>query len=304
MKIAICSDLHLEFGDIILKNEESADVLILGGDILVAADFGKPDRYNILEPGAKDSRYMDFMSRCSFQFPHVILIVGNHEHYHGDFQKTIPILRARFKDLANVHILDQSQVVIDNVTFIGGTLWTDMNKEDPLTMLHIKGMMNDFRTVYNGTMQRRVPLYKVDEDGKYVVNEKTGFYIEDGFKFKDEPAKFTPADAVKYHKDMIEYIRLVIEGKFDQKFVVVGHHTPSRLSTHEMYKGETLMNGGYSSSLDEFILDHPQIKLWTHGHTHHEFDYMIGSTRIVCNPRGYINYEAQADNFKLKYVEV
>jgi len=33
MKIAICSDLHLEFGDIILKNEESADVLILGGDI-------------------------------------------------------------------------------------------------------------------------------------------------------------------------------------------------------------------------------------------------------------------------------
>jgi hypothetical protein len=103
---------------------------------------------------------------------------------------------------------------------------------------------------------------------------------------------------------MIEYLRLIIEGKFDQKFVVVGHHTPSRLSTHEMYKNETLMNGGYSSQLDEFILDHPQIKLWTHGHTHHEFDYMIGSTRIVCNPRGYINYEAQADNFKLKYVEV
>ena len=64
------------------------------------------------------------------------------------------------------------------------------------------------------------------------------------------------------------------------------------------------MNGAYSSRLDQFILDNPQIKLWTHGHTHEEFDYMIGSTRVVCNPRGYINYEDRADEFKLKYVEI
>ena len=64
------------------------------------------------------------------------------------------------------------------------------------------------------------------------------------------------------------------------------------------------MNGAYSSNLDEFIMDRPQIKLWTHGHTHEDFDYMIGSTRIVCNPRGYINYESRADKFKLKVVTV
>ncbi len=34
MKIAVCSDLHLEFGDLDLHNDEGADVLILGGDIL------------------------------------------------------------------------------------------------------------------------------------------------------------------------------------------------------------------------------------------------------------------------------
>jgi predicted phosphodiesterase len=39
MKIAVCSDLHLEFGDLVLRNEEGADVLILGGDILVAKDL-------------------------------------------------------------------------------------------------------------------------------------------------------------------------------------------------------------------------------------------------------------------------
>jgi hypothetical protein len=52
------------------------------------------------------------------------------------------------------------------------------------------------------------------------------------------------------------------------------------------------------------MLDHPQIKLWTHGHTHHEFEYVIGETKVVCNPRGYIGYEANATNFKLKYWEV
>ena len=39
MKIAVCSDLHLEFGDITLKNEEGADVLILSGDIVIANDM-------------------------------------------------------------------------------------------------------------------------------------------------------------------------------------------------------------------------------------------------------------------------
>jgi hypothetical protein len=64
------------------------------------------------------------------------------------------------------------------------------------------------------------------------------------------------------------------------------------------------MNGAYSSSLDEYILEHPQIKLWTHGHTHEDFDYMLGSTRIVCNPRGYHNYEGRADKFELKFMEI
>ena len=103
---------------------------------------------------------------------------------------------------------------------------------------------------------------------------------------------------------MMSYIQTVIEGRFDEKFVVVGHHAPSKASTHPRYKDEEVMNGGYSTNLDDFIIDHPQIKLWTHGHTHEDFDYRVGSTRVVCNPRGYINYEDRADTFKLKTVEI
>ena len=285
MRVSICSDIHLEFGDTNLQNTDNADVLILGGDICLAADIGRPDNSNIFE-GARSNRIVDFFKRCSFQFPHVIFIMGNHEHYNGDFGESKNKLQSMLDSnmLRNVYLLDKETKVIDDTTFIGGTLWTDMNNEDPITLLHMKSMMNDFRCVQNSN---RVTIFK-DEDGK----------------FHKRKSRFAPEDAVVDHREMLEYIRIMIEGKHDTKFVVVGHHAPSKLSTHPRYKDEEIMNGGYSSDLSAFILDHPQIKLWTHGHTHEDFDYMIGSTRIVCNPRGYDNYEERAERFTLKYVDV
>ena len=314
MKIAICSDLHLEFGDINLQNTENADVLILGGDICVAADIGKPDPNNFME-GAKSNRITDFFNRCSFQFPHVIYVMGNHEHYHGDFATSGKKLKSLLESnmLGNVYLLDKETKKIDDVTFVGGTLWTDMNDDDEMTKFHVARRMNDFQCVGNSNrmVTRTVPLYELNPDytpdgkngGKYLQNE-AGFHIKIGEKKKQEPSHFSPQDAFDEHKETLGYIQSVIEGKISEKFVVVGHHAPSRLSTHPRYKHDTLMNGAYSSSLDEYILDHPQIKLWTHGHTHEDFDYMLGSTRVVCNPRGYINYEGRADSFELKYVEI
>ena len=288
MKVALASDVHLEFGPISLDNTEGADVLILSGDICVAKDVMDRDDNGIFDRFSRSNTIHTFFQECCERFPHVVYVVGNHEHYHGDYNDTITILRNRFGYLANLHILDKEMVQLGGVSFIGGTLWTDMNKEDSITLLHMKGMMNDFRCVDNS---------------KNVVNFKT-FDEDNNVVFKTRAAKFTPEDAVVDHRAMLEYIRLMIEGKFDQKFVVVGHHSPSKLSTKPQYEDEVIMNGGYSSDLSEFILDHPQIKLWTHGHTHHKFDYMIGSTRIVCNPRGYINYEPDADNFELQFLEV
>jgi hypothetical protein len=314
MKIALASDVHLEFGDLDIKNEDNADVLILSGDICVASDIGKPDPNNFLE-GARSGRFTDFFKRCSFQFPHVIYIMGNHEHYHGDFATSGNKIKSMLESnmLSNVYLLDKEVKKIDDVTFIGGTLWTDMNKEDAMTLHQIRRMMNDFRCVENSNrmIERKVPIYELNPDytedgkngGKYATKEGGG-YIEIGHKRKKEPSQFSPEDAVEDHKKMVGFIQSVIEGKFDEKFVVVGHHAPSKLSTHPRYKHDTLMNGGYSSDLNEFILAHPQIKLWTHGHTHEDFDYMLGTTRIFCNPRGYINYESKADNWTLKSVEI
>ena len=308
MKIAVCSDIHLEFGPISLENTEGADVLILGGDICVAKDVRVRDDYGIMDRFDRSEKIHTFFQECCARFPHVIYIVGNHEHYHGDFRDTIATLRSRLGYLVNLHILDKEMVQLNGVKFIGGTLWTDMNNEDPITLLHMKGMMNDFRCVENSNrvVNYKAPIYKKDENGEYIMQKigEVNSLVEDGFEFKTRVARFSPEDAVEDHKKMLEYIRVMIEGKFDEKFVVVGHHAPSKSSTHPRYADEVIMNGGYSTALDEFIMDHPQIKLWTHGHTHEDFDYMIGSTRIVCNPRGYDAYEDRADRFKLKFVEV
>jgi hypothetical protein len=253
----------------------------------------------------KSNRYHTFFQECSERFPTVLYVAGNHEHYHGDYALSLPRLKEKLGYLKNLHILDREYVTVNGVTFIGGTLWTDMNNGDALTLYHVRSMMNDFRIVKNSkrVVTRKVPVYKRGDDGQYVLDEK-GMAIPDGFKFKEDIASFSPEDAYADHVAMKEYIRHVIEGMFDEKFVVVGHHAPCKLSTKPQYQNDVMMNGAYSSDLSEFILDHPQIKLWTHGHTHDRFDYMIGSTRIVCNPRGYINYEDCADRFELQYLDI
>jgi len=277
MKIALASDVHLEFGDLDFDNDSGADVLILGGDICVAADIAQRDPYRVMGEHYRSTRFHDFFERCCDRFPHVIFIVGNHEHYNGDFQKTIPHFRDVLGYLKNLHILEKETFVLDDVTFIGGTLWTDMNQRDIRTLHDISRMMNDFRCVSNSAR------------------------LTDGRGWNDS---FTTTDAADDHDAMLSFIRTTVEINPAGKYVVVGHHAPSRLSTHPRYAQEAIMNGGYSSELDDFILDHPQIKLWTHGHTHEDFDYQIGSTRILCNPRGYINYEERADTWKLVTVEV
>ena len=65
----------------------------------------------------------------------MIYVLGNHEHYHGDFATTANRIRSMLESnmLSNVYLLDREIKVIDDVTFIGGTLWTDMNNGDQLT---------------------------------------------------------------------------------------------------------------------------------------------------------------------------
>lgn len=279
MKVALCSDLHLEFQDINLQNTEGAEVLILSGDIMIAEDLhSHPEtKYSHLEikclqhGQARAQKFRDFIKRCSFQFPNVIYIAGNHEFYHGRWTASLAHLREECGKFDNIFFLENDIKVIGDTTFIGCTLWTDCNKGDPLTLHALTDMMNDFRIIRNDDL---------------------------GF------TRLRPAHTVSRHVKSKQYIKTIVQGKHDGKFAVIGHHAPTTLSTHERYIGQDLMNGAYRSDLSEFIMDHPQIKLWTHGHTHDPFDYIMGETRVVCNPRGYAGHDPQADVFELKFLDI
>ncbi len=275
MKINVISDLHLDFSDLTLPG---GDVLILSGDICEARHL-KKDMYNkdmvLLEHERKDRRpdryYRFFAEECS-KYREVIMVMGNHEHYGFNYQKTYPHIASQLP--LNVTLLEDQTHTIDDVVFVGATLWTDMNKSDPLTMFHMKSQMNDYRQI---TM----------------FNEAKKVYH-----------RLDPERTVADHYKSKQFIKETVENKFDQKFVVVTHHAPSKASIKPWYADDTLMNGAYSSDLSKFILENPQIKLWTHGHTHDPFDYMIGSTRVVCNPRGYKGYETVAESFDPQWVEI
>jgi predicted phosphodiesterase len=307
MKIAIASDVHLEFGDLDIKNTKNAETLILSGDICVASDITQRDPYDTMGPDYRSNRYHDFFQRCAANFKNVIYIAGNHEHYHGDFAKTIPHLKEVLAYLPNLHVLDKETITIDDVVFIGGTLWTDMNNNCPETLQQIKHMMNDFSCVKNSNeivhfkakIAKKKPVDVTDEEWFATdISKRTDTVSE------TREGKFSPVDALADHREMMAYLQHVLDQHAASKVVVVGHHAPSKLSTHPRYAHQHIMNGGYSSCLDDFVLDHPQIKLWTHGHTHETHDYMIGSTRIVCNPRGYVGHEQQANEWELQYVQV
>ncbi|NDA79090.1 MAG: hypothetical protein EBY07_15210 [Actinobacteria bacterium] len=220
---------------------------------------------------ATAERYRKFLARCSAEFPHVIYVAGNHEFYHGKYPDAYNYLEAECQAFNNVYFLEQGKKEIADVTFIGATLWTDMNGGDRTTLLIVQEMMNDYRIVRNSNRNY---------------------------------ARLTPSDTVVRHKNTLKYIESVINTDPNKKYVVVGHHAPSKQSVKPRYAEDIEMNGAYSSDLKNFITGYPQIALWTHGHTHDQFDYYVGNTRIVCNPRGYDGWEASADNFQLKYVDI
>lgn len=264
MKIALASDLHLEFGDIELKNTEHADVLILAGDVCVIDHFRYGNHYS--------ERYFNFFKRVSEEFPQVIYILGNHEFYDYDIPKAEEKIKYCLNHLPNVHILCDETYTLDGYTFIGGTLWTDCNNEDPLTLHAVEHMMHDFRCIH------------------------------DSSKPVDGTKKFLPKDAAQRNHKFLDYIDAVIGG--DGKYVVVGHHGATHRSIDPKYANAGLINHGFVNDLEDYIAYREKILLWVHGHTHDPFDYVVGTTRVCANPRGYIGHEPQAETFQLKYIDL
>ena len=134
MKIITYSDLHLEFGaDIDPAPQESADLMVLAGDIITFKDFSPLKRF--LRDWKKP----------------VIYVTGNHEHY---TLQSMPQDADRFsawlaEELPHVQFLRDEAITIDGVHFFGGTMWTNFSGSNLQAMMTAKHGINDFRLIVN-----------------------------------------------------------------------------------------------------------------------------------------------------------
>jgi hypothetical protein len=256
MFIRLASDLHNEIfhkqvdaeTEIYEMPEDKDSTLILAGDI-----FGFK----------KSETYVEFLKKVCARFKYVVYVAGNHEYYGGSLATGAATFTEEVDKLGltNFFFLNPGYKVLDGVLFVGGTLWTDYEKMDPLAIMNCEGVLNDFKTIRTGPTS--LPYQR----------------------------KVRATDFFKVHCEHRNYILDVLQNfKNDAtitKRVVVTHHGPTWESIDPKFRGHKA-NGAYVSDLTYFIGDFwPD--LWVHGHIHNTIDYMVGDCRVMTNPRGYIN---------------
>jgi predicted phosphodiesterase len=234
MKLNILSDLHLGFGALD-RPENDADLVILAGDVsrpreaaAWAMRFGKP----------------------------VLYVLGNHEFYGSSLDGAANQLK-RLCAGTQVHVLDDSEIVIGRVRFLGTTLWTDFElfgdgEEQASAKSQARRLMRDFSRIRST---------------------------------EAADAVFTPEDSAALFERQAGWLDNRLDVHHDGPTVVITHHAPSRRSIHPRF-ADSLLNACFVSDAERLV-GADRVQLWIHGHTHDSFDYLVNGTRVVCNPRGY-----------------
>jgi predicted phosphodiesterase len=231
MKLNVLSDLHLSRGALAIPAND-ADAVVLAGDIARpkeaiawASGFAKP----------------------------VLYVAGNHEFYGGSIAGTVAELK-RLSAGSEIHVLDDDEVIIEGVRFLGTTLWTDFmlfdeGEKRAAAMAEAQRFMRDFSSIRLGE------------------------------------SPFTPEASAALFERHAAWLERKLAEPYAGPTVVITHHAPSRKSIHPRF-ADSLMNACFVSDA-EHLIDGSRARLWIHGHTHDSFDYTVNGARVLCNPRGY-----------------
>lgn len=210
-----------------------------------------------------------------------VFVEGNHIGYKSKktLQSLLEYLSACFPMDCNVSHLNNSYKIINDVVFVGSILWTDFE------LFGKQNRVIALKTAANNIKDFSCTYFNANTDNQ------------------DDKTIFSPEDSANLFHVSIEYIKNICDKFSDKKIVIVTHHAPSFKSIPSVYKND-ICSSAFASNLDDFILAHPNIKLWCHGHIHKAFDYHIGNCRIVCNPRGYIDDNEETGFTKCKIIEI
>lgn len=252
------SDAHLEIAPYyvppMVGDEDT--VMMLSGDICTAHSLG-------------GNVHLFFESLRRFKA--VVYIPGNHEYYREHIDKGDGKIKDWLKEHGydNVHYLNMDSIVIDDVAFVGATLWTDIGRGNPIAKIDVENGLNDYRVIRAAGYRR---LRGNDTICKHILHKNYLF------------------------EKVQEYRSIGV-----RRTVMLTHHAPSELSVHPKYKGSHL-NPAYFSNLEDEILD-KGADYHFHGHTHDNFRYTLGATEVICNPRGYAQILRKNDFIEMMDME-
>jgi len=195
-------------------------------------------------------------ARRTFPDTPVLYVAGNHEAYDRLLEPMQERLHRAAGETPHVHVLEQTAWTVGDVRFLGCTFWTGFEHfpgRRDAAMRACRANVDDFRRIH--LLKKRRP--------------------------------FQPRDADVVHQQSIRWLkdRLSTQPGGIRSTVVVTHHAPTPRSMDPRY-GDALTSSAFVADAASLVRSSPAA-LWVHGHVHRSFDYRVGTTRVVCNPRGY-----------------
>lgn len=214
MRIAILSDLHLEFEPFAPPPAlRLADLVILAGDI---------------HNGSQALHW----ARRNFPDQPIVQIAGNHEFFEACFQSVLADMRRTAREL-DISFLENDRVVVGGVEFLGATLWTDFE------LLSVPGRpVRMSAAEAKDRMQRRMIDYSLIRwrEGPEPATERL----------------LTPDDSAAVHRRSRAWLADRLAIPFEGPRVVVTHHLPSWRSVAPSFL-RAASNAGFASDLDELF---------------------------------------------------
>lgn len=258
MKAWIVSDLHVKNSELSRTDLEipEADICICAGDV----------------SGIVEMSMQFVLSHISPRMP-VVMVLGNHEFYGATIHAGLQTAR-RMARRSTVTVLENETIVLGKIRVVGATLWTDFEVEHGITT--------------------ELPLperksYAINICKRYMMDFHA-IYRSD-WPAKGMPGLLTAKELIERHMESRDFIASELEEQFDGRTVVLSHHAPLPRSLHPAFRGHP-SNAAFASDLSHLIAQ-GKPDLWIHGHIHHFRDYWEGTTRVICNPRGYERERAQ-----------
>lgn len=255
-RLRVVSDLHEEVSRFPGMPDAEFDVLVCAGDVVESDPVASALRLAELAQGRP-----------------AVWVLGNHDVWGVTYEDAVE--SARQAGLPRgVHLLQDSEVSVEGLTFLGATLWTDgFLNQPPIEAGHWSGLPIGCRMSLHG-----MP----GEFGEPIWLRGSGI---------DRRAK--RRDIFRMHEKSSDWLALRLQDGADrgEEMVVVTHYAPTPRSVANL---SAFPLSAAMSASDLGLVDLGQARLWVHGHVHASLD-IDAPTRVVCNPRGSANPNASFD---------